>query len=344
MASVAIGGLQVNNPMALANSRPGPSNPAAAPTNNYRDPFVLDHANGGYGANPGTQMTTPAATPPVNTAVNAAAAQAASFKANQQQSINDSANTTVGQFGTNTFTNDAAQERSQADQNLATIMQSQQGINNTRTNAELNRQMSIQDLGNNIRSGLASTGVSLGNTNGLDSSAAEGAARAYNEYGAQNANDINGQANLALTQADQAQTGLEATKKQDVATLEKNKADAVTSVSNTLGLYLKQLDDTAQAEGLSPLNYQGLITTAVNHGQTALQSVEDQYNQALTGGVYSATSNDQAQQTANTDYQQGIQPVNQSSYTYNNAPITSLGNATTAAPTVNLPLYTKKTG
>lgn len=277
----------------------------------------------------------------------AAAAANATRLANAQTNVNDSMGNILNNFGTNAALNNANVYRGQIDTNLGQLATSQNQINSTRQNAQLNRQMSVTDLANTLRAGLQSTGVQLGNQNALDSSAAEGAAKGYGQYGASQTNNINGQANLALTQADQAQGAQDAQQQTMEGSLQAQKANAIQSIQSNLGTYLKQLDDQAQAEGLHPLDYNGHIQSVVDDANNKLSALDSYFSQQKQGASYQRVSNDQAAQQAYDSFQKNNVPQNASLYSFNSAPVTGQGVPVTpgGAPTVQLPLYTaRKTG
>jgi hypothetical protein len=312
-----------NNPVYGGGSTPPPATQSGGSTGGYTS------GGGSYGGQSSSAY-----------AAQQAAARATQL-ANAQTNVNDSMGNILNNFGTNAALNSANAYRGQVDTNLGQLASGQNQINSTRQNAELNRNISVNDLANTLRSGLRSTGVQLGNQNALDSSAAEGAARGYGQYGAQQTNDINGQTNLALTQADQAQSGLDAQAQQMHGSLENQKSSAIQSIQSNLGTYLKQLDDQAQAEGLSPLDYQGRIQNVIDDANKRLGDVDSYFGQQRQLAPYQAIGNEGAAQQAYQAFQNGAVPQNQSLYSFDRTPING-GQGQGAAPTVQLPLYTKR--
>lgn len=280
------------------------------------------------------------------TAAQIAAQQAAAAKAAQLATDaklqQDSMNTTIGQFGTGTADSAANNIQTGVQGDIAALQGSQQNVNNSVSNAELNRQLGIRDLVNTIRAGLASGAISLGNSNGLDSSAAEEMARAYGMYGNNQQNDINANANSALQEAAQAQQGVNNQKLVDQSSLESQKTNTLAQIQNSLGLYLKMLDDQGQSEGLGPLNYLTPINQNLASDNSLMQNNINALGTDLQAPVFTPLSPTQAAANALHAYSQNALPTNLSGYSFNTQPTAPSTTNLNTAPTVQLPLYTNK--
>jgi hypothetical protein len=243
-------------------------------------------------------------------------------------------------------------QRASADNFLQALQQGQLGINQDRTLTQYNKLTSVNDLINSIRNGINSGGVALGNANALNSSAAEGLARAYNAYGTQAQNSIEGQSNLASLQDDQKETALQATGGQYRAQLAATRQNILDNIGNDIYSRLNVLNAQAAQQGLSPIDVAGEKQKIVADAQAKLQGVDDYFASMLdpnNNAQMHNTNNTEASDQAYGAYTQGIVPQNAGLYSYDRTPVNSetAGGATsagsTAAPITSLPLFTKRT-
>lgn len=274
-------------------------------------------------------------------AANAAAAAHAQALANLRTNELNSMYATVGAFGTTPGMNDAADLQASAQGNLANIRADQAHINSNVQNAELNRQLGIRNLANTLRAGLNSGAVSLGNANALDSSAAQEMARAYGMYGDNQQNNINANANMALTQAQAAQANHGAMVAGDLAALKDKQATTLTGLQDELALFLKGANATGEQQGLQSVNYNQMINNALNPVNAALQGAVNTYQTGLASPNMDIVTPQQAAATAYQDYTKNALPINLQGYNFNAAPASGTPSATPAS-TVQLPLYTNK--
>ena len=274
----------------------------------------------------------------------------AAAKANNQNLINTQQDQALALTRQNLGAGANAQ-RSTADNFLQQLQQGQLGINQDRQLTQYNKLSSVNDLVNSIRNGINSGGVALGNANALNSSAAEGLARAYNAYGSQAQNSIEGQSNLAGLQDDQKQQLLQAQGGQYRNSLDSAKQQLVDNIGSDIYSRLNVLNAQAQAQGLSPIDIAGQKQALINEAQQKLQGVDDYFASMLDPNQnpnMAQQSNDQAANQAYQTYTQGIVPQNAGLYSYDRTPTTTLQGQqvptdTNAAPIASLPLFTKRT-
>src|SRR5258708_37769772 len=183
----------------------------------------------------------PAGPTAADIAVQQAAQAAAQQKALQQTSINNQINTWTN-LEKQAASQNAADYRGTALNFVNALQQGQLGINQDRENTMLNKQISIQDLINHVRAGISGGQIGLGNMNALNSSAAEGLARAYGSFGAQQNNSIGAQANQALTLADEKQAQLDTQQQQDLGQLTTMKNTYIKNIGNDILTRLNSVD------------------------------------------------------------------------------------------------------
>lgn len=168
----------------------------------------------------------------------------------------------------------------QAGQLYSTVAQGENTINEARKNIGINQINSIKDLMSTIRNGLAGTGVQLGNTNALDSSAAGAAARAYANYGNVETNKINNSAETGNADQDTQQQNLDIVKTTGLTGLKAFRDNAVSTITTDAQRGLDSLASTIAMLGgdASKIDVAGIRQQILDNAQAKLAQV-DQYIQ-----------------------------------------------------------------
>lgn len=185
-----------------------------------------------------------------------------------------------------------------------TIQTGQTKINQERENAALNRMKSVNDLILQIRQGLQSGSVRLGNSNALDSSAAGAIAKAYGDYGGVQRGNIMSDEMLANRQADTEQGDLSKNKDETLRQLQTARDAALTSISTDVANKLQALDAQGQGAGIvGRMNIDAEKQKVVDAAHAQLQGVDDWIASTFPG--ITSESLDAANATANDLFQKG---------------------------------------
>lgn len=132
-----------------------------------------------------------------------------------------------------------------------TVRQGQQGIDIGRQNTAINRMRSIGDLVGTIRQGIQSGAVKLANMNALDSSGAEGIAKAYSTFGNRERGSIMNQAALQNRDFDIQQKNLNIEEQEKVRQLRVASDTETDRITRDVTNKLQALDLEAQNGGLT---------------------------------------------------------------------------------------------
>jgi hypothetical protein len=166
---------------------------------------------------------------------------------------------------------------------LQKIRTGQQGIDQSRENASLNKLRSLNDLKDSIRQGIQSGSVRLANGNALDSSAAEALAKGYGRFGTQQAGDVQNEYALANRDIDTNQSNLDYERESGLRNLENYKQQQAQQIGNSVYDRLAAIQDTAMSQGangaVGDINAQK--QQIINEALSQLQGLD----QSLRGGV-----------------------------------------------------------
>lgn len=168
-----------------------------------------------------------------------------------------------------------------------TVGTGQNTIDEARKNIGLNQINSIRQLTDTIRQGLQGTGVNLGNTNALDSSAANAAARAYANYGNVQENTINNSASTANADQDVQQKNLDLTSENGRAAIKAARDSAIGTIQAQAAQSLQGLATTIAYMGgdASQLDIKGIQDQILQEAQDKLAMVDANINNLL-GGIH----------------------------------------------------------
>jgi hypothetical protein len=213
----------------------------------------------------------------------ASTAAALATKVNSAISGTDAGAISAGQGAASSAGADIA---STADNDLQGLSTQQNAINLAREQAGTTDITTIRQLQNTIKDGLQGTGVQLGNTGALDSSAAQAAARAYANYGnvqTNAANNTEAQANIAQNVQQTDLTGdinydmdsLSRQKDAAVGQIQANAASAMDSLAVLVTAYLGGNYDSS--------NTSKIVNQIVSSAQDQLNAVDSQYQSQLQG-------------------------------------------------------------
>lgn len=139
------------------------------------------------------------------------------------------------------------------------VEQGQQGINQGEAQNALNLRRSNTSIGQGVRQGIRSVGVSLANKNALSSGAAPAAAEAWAKQGGLQLNQARNQSALESQKLDTTQTNLNQTKEDTLASLLRFK---VTESDRIYHDVMQRLNDLNAYTGVG-----GVVDT---HGQDAI--------------------------------------------------------------------------
>lgn len=368
--ATSIGGLVVNNPLAVSSPTPTPTvTNDPTPSYVYYDPKAFNGGGGvvdtQQGPLPSTNMsaytqtaTTGGSSTPQTfsdsqgtTFSTQAAADASSAKlAALQGEVDASKNQIVGMEGSS-----AQNAANQFDAGATGAVNAEQnatlGFNSQRENNALNRFLSIANIVDQVRSGIHSGTISLGNANSLASSAALEMAKAYGHYGAMQTNNVNGQSELADNQLDAQQAQAQTQEEGALNQLKSVRDQALTQVESDTRLRLAQLDATRQSEGLTnPVDIQGAAAQIIADGQAKMAAIDQKIQSMMQAGVQ-AESRDSASSKAHTAFTSGQIPDNMGLFSFSQTPTVSNLDPNAAlndpssqgAPLAQVPLFVKKT-
>lgn len=268
-----------------------------------------------------TSTSQPAAT----STTDAAAAAAAAKQAQITSAINYGTSNAIaaGQAGT---TGAGATIGEQGDQDLTAIQQGQNAIDLARTQAGATQISSIRQLQNTIKNGLQGTGVQLGNSGALSSSAADAAARAYAQYGDVQTNAANNTAASSNIAQDTQQTNLNDLTANDTDALNKARDDAVATIQGNAIAALNNLGTLVSVYlggDASQINAPAIQAQIVQQAQDDLNQVDTNYT-GLLQGVHPLQTGDVAT-AAETMANAGTNPA--SSSPYSATPLTGASSA-----------------
>lgn len=227
-----------------------------------------------------------------------------------------------------------------------TIGTGQNTIDEARKNIGVGQINSIKQLMNTIRQGLQGTGVSLGNSNALDSSAAGAAARAFSNYGNVQTNSINNSAATGNADQDVAQKNLDLTSTNGMAAIKAARDSAVGSIQAQAAQALQGLATTIAYMGgdTSKIPIQDIQAQIVQNAQDQLSTV-DQNISSLIGGYTPATA-DQTATAAESASNAGVVPSSQTNFNtvspFGTAPPSANGTNLGGAQTSLIPLVVGK--
>jgi hypothetical protein len=230
---------------------------------------------------------------PTNPSAAVQAASAAAAAASAAKAAHDAGIQNYIDDGTQRAQNDAASATGTATTNynnqalnlLDTSRQGQNTINAARTGIAQNQIQSVKSLVNNIRQGLQSGAVRLGNSNALDSSAAGAVARIESQYGNDQTNVINNEAANKNNEQDIAQGNLGIQEAEGKRTLDSFKSTSIEQIGRDLQNQLLNIDQYAGLQGMTGhVDIAGLKSRAVADAQGKLAGV-DQYLQNGMSGI-----------------------------------------------------------
>jgi hypothetical protein len=330
----AIGGLSINNPLALNSS--GGSGLTGADVSAAGNADIIPTNVSAPVKN--TNSVIPQTNSTVNPATGSGVSAADQTKINQLVSLGTSAAVAGGQGTTSSL----AGSLNEQGQNLSDEVQTgQNNINLARTQIGTTQINSIKQLMQTIKDGLTGTGVQLGNSNALDSSAATAAARAYANYGNEGVNSANNTAATGNEAQDVAQNNLDLTSTTGLASIKAARDAAIGTIQANAAQALDGLATSITYLGGSPnaVNVKQIQAQIIANAQNELNTV-DQNIQSLVAGGTPANTPDQTAQAAEAASNAGVVPS--SGTTFNPVPSTSTPASTLGgAPTSLIPLTVK---
>lgn len=280
----------------------------------------------------------PAPTPaaPAQSAAQIAAATQAAAQDKMRNYINDQVTgTTAGEMQSGNVAGSTYD--SQGRDLAAQLTQGQTGINQARQGIAISQINSIKGLVDSIKSGLRGSAVNLGNSNALDSSAADAVGRIFSQYGNTQRNVINNDAAVKNSDQDVAQTNLGLQKDMGLRGLNVYKNTTLDQIANDTMQKLAALEGMGQLQGINgAVDINGIKQQVVNNAQQKIADA-DSYIQQLIGGINPTGADD----------------IAKNAYALSNAGAAGSGNvgftplalnpasALGGAPTAQLPLYLK---
>jgi len=227
-----------------------------------------------------------------------AAQTAAALKATQDAQFQDYLNHTsqvVKDTGMASGSNQSSTYQGNADALINSINGSQSGINEARKGIATGQINSIRGLIDNIQQGLQGGRVSLGNTNALDSSAAQAIGRIMSQYGITQRNSINNDAAVKNDAQDVAQTNLGLTKETGLSTLHGQRQASIDTVNANTDQGLQNLESTSALRGILPtFDAAGIKSAVADHTSNLMKTIDD-YITAKLGGINALTPDEVAQ-------------------------------------------------
>lgn len=218
------------------------------------------------------------------------------------------------------------------------LRQGQTGINQSRQGIAMDQINSVKSLVDTIKQGLHGSAVSLGNSNALDSSAADAVSRIYANYGNEQRNVINNDAAVKNQSQDVAQTNLGIQKDEGVRNLSTYRDTVLDQIANDTQQKLSAIDGIAQLEGLSgKVDINGIKQQVIQNAQQKIADA-DTYIQNQLGGINPTSADDIAKNAyalANAGVKSSGGGIAYQQSDLN--PTQNLG----GAPTTQLPLYLK---
>ncbi len=134
---------------------------------------------------------------------------------------------------------------------MDSIRNQQQGVDNSRINAQLGKSQGTASILDTIGRGIRSSGVMLANKNAADSSAAGAIARAYGEYGRNAQSDVNNQFALENRGIQQQQDALNTSTESNKRRFQTEKNNFVNSIVAELQQTFAALNEAAAGAGIS---------------------------------------------------------------------------------------------
>lgn len=168
------------------------------------------------------------------------------------------------------------------------IQTGQEAINQQGVNNALNLRRAISSIGQNIKTGLRSGGVTLANMNASDSGASDALARAYAENGALQFSDANNEAGLTEQQIGLDQLKLNKDKEMGVTRLNDFTTNETARIRSDLFDKLNILNTQANNDGAGGIINTSLADQIVAEALAKLQETDAQRNSTL-GGVKGLT-------------------------------------------------------
>lgn len=282
-------------------------------------------------ANPGNSVIpiTPVSTPKAaaTTTSTPAATPGSSASPVDQAKINTlvALGTSAAQSGAQGTTSNLAGSLGEQGQNLSNEIQTgQNNINLARTQIGTTQINTIKQLMSTIKDGLQGTGVQLGNSNALDSSAADAAARAYANYGNVGTNAANNTAATGQEGQDVAQNNLDLTSSTGLASIKAARDSAIGQIQANAASALDSLATSITYLGGDPnsVQVQKMQAQIVANAQNELDQVDQNIQGLISGGVQPLNPN-QVQGAAETASNAGVTPSSGNQYTTTNLPANS---------------------
>lgn len=324
--ATSIGGLTINNPLALSQ----PASKSASPLNAtglnlsgnglsiYSLPG-LSPLSAPAGSVLGASTTVP------NTPAAAAGPRAAQNQFNNEQastmdSINSGIDTGAGDYNQGILDIVNGNKNSQA------------AINAQAVQNELAKSQGLQGVTDMVGNGIQGGGVVLDNDNAGTSSAADALARAYGVQGRQAASQVGNQYAQGQNTINTSQTALNNNETAQVGDLNQKKADTINSIVNTANQQLTYLNAIASSASLpDQINIAQQIASIKAQATSALSAYDGELSGVNTTEIAQPAAQAQAQQLLTA----GVAPTQAFNYT-SQAPAT-LQNTGPAAS--DLPIY-----
>lgn len=296
--------------------------PDVIPTTNPAYPAASASSSSQSASTP-TPTPTPPPTPPPpsDPPTDPAAAAAAAAAAATQDKINQLivTGTNAAQAGGVGGTAAGNQQLTDLGTNANVAITGQQNaIDEARKEIGVTQINSVKQLQNTIKDGLQGTGVELGDSNALSSSAAQAAARAYANYGNVGTNTANNTAAVANEGQDVQQSDLEVIKAADKTQLDSARDAAVQSITAQAAQALDALQTQITYLGGDPnsVNVQQIKQGIVQSAQDDLAQIDSNYQNMINGSA-PATS-DQTAQAAEAASNAGVVPSSGTPYSTTN--------------------------
>lgn len=195
------------------------------------------------------------------------------------------------------------------------VQQTQNNIDLARTQIGETQINSIRQLQQAIKDGLQGTGVQLGNSGALDSSAANAAARAYATYGDVQTNSANNTAAVSNQAQDTAQGNLNLDVQNDKTQIDDAKTEAVNNIVSQAQQALTQLGTVISVYLQGNANLiptQQIQNQIISTAQSQLAQVDSNYQSILSG--INPESAGQIATAAEAGSNAGVVPASQAPY------------------------------
>lgn len=183
---------------------------------------------------------------------------------------------------------------------LRNFGESQRNINTGQTNNALNLRRSLASTASDVRQGLRSGEVDLGNMNALDSGAAEAMSRAWARVGGRQTNEARNEAALQTRELDADQVALNQERDDTVRSLHNFYQAEKQAINADLENRLDNLWVQADEQGLGAEVHRGLRNQLLNQAIRRIRRLEE-YRKNRMKDIYAFTPEQILQEAAKMD-------------------------------------------